>query len=688
MTLFVRLLDTPAEDKGRVLQRVAGSYRADSEEAVISIDATTFRALPDSPFLYYMPQPVLKLASEGSNLGAKRGAARQGFGAATRFHRLRWEVPEESIGEGKRFLHMAHGTPPRSFWKASDYVCMWGEAGREAKADVAHRYPYLKGNYGFKIQAEDYYGRPGLCYGKRTGHFTAQVLPAGHIFSFEGTAIHLETSVQDHWALLGIANSAPFRAWLNAACAQHKTYTYVNQAPLPRVIPERMGELALQGWLMAYSHGTASQTAHSFVAPAIVQAAGETLASRIEDWSRQVVEHDVRVAQNAREIDELALELYGIGEGQRLTRDAIAGAGGHGAEDEVDEGEAVVVDPLTLIESFLDWTLGVALGRFDVRIATGDIQLRPDPGPFDSLPLSSPGMLQGEQGLPAVGAPDGYGLDLPPHGVLVDDPGHPWDAVTRMERVVDLVSNLRGAEWIQEAEALLGRDLRDWLRRYGFERHLKRYSRRRRKAPLFWHFAPRSRTYGIWLYSPVATRDSIYRILNDYVNPKLKATERVLIELRHEGGDSPTTQQRRDLGSQEALVGDLRAFREELTRVATLWAPHRDDGVALNCAPLWRLFDHHRAWQKECKTKWGELAKGKYDWASWAMHLWPERVVGSCAKDRSIAIAHGLEEALWVEGDDGKWTPRDDGKERVVRLVEERRSPAIEAALDDFTKSG
>ena len=39
------------------------------------------------------------------------------------------------------------------------------------------------------------------------------------------------------------------------------------------------------------------------------------------------------------------------------------------------------------------------------------------------------------------------------------------------------------------------------------------------------------------------------------------------------------------------------------------------------------------------------------------MHLWPERVVPKCADDRSLAIAHGLENAFWEEDDDGKWQP-------------------------------
>ena len=75
--------------------------------------------------------------------------------------------------------------------------------------------------------------------------------------------------------------------------------------------------------------------------------------------------------------------------------------------------------------------------------------------------------------------------------------------------------------------------------------------------------------------------------------------------------------------------------------------PAMDDGVVLNAAPLWRLLGANRVWQREVKRKWTELSEGKYDWAQWAMHLWPERVVPKCATDRSLAIAHGLEDVLW-----------------------------------------
>ena len=99
-------------------------------------------------------------------------------------------------------------------------------------------------------------------------------------------------------------------------------------------------------------------------------------------------------------------------------------------------------------------------------------------------------------------------------------------------------------------------------------------------------------------------------------------------------------------------------------------------------APLWRLVPQHRAWQKELKAAWDSLCAGEYDWAHVAMHLWPERVVPKCATDRSLAIAHGLEEVFWEEDAKGKWAARKQPLTPVATLVAERTSPAVKVGSE------
>jgi hypothetical protein len=63
----------------------------------------------------------------------------------------------------------------------------------------------------------------------------------------------------------------------------------------------------------------------------------------------------------------------------------------------------------------------------------------------------------------------------------------------------------------------------------------------------------------------------------------------------------------------------------------------------ITASPLWKLFRLPK-WRKDLEACWKKLEAGEYDWAHLAYAIWPDRVKGACARDRSIAIAHGLEQ--------------------------------------------
>ena len=207
------------------------------------------------------------------------------------------------------------------------------------------------------------------------------------------------------------------------------------------------------------------------------------------------------------------------------------------------------------------------------------------------------------------------------------------------------------------------------------------YSKSRRKAPIYWQLATTSASYSVWLYIHAFTKDTLFRVQNDYAAPKLAHEERRLMTLANELRGNGTAAQRRELATQEAFVEELRAFVEEVKRVASLWNPNLDDGVVINFAPLWRLVPQHRAWQKELKATWDSLCSGDYDWAHLAMRLWPERVVPKCASDRSLAIAHGLEDAFWEQHTAGIWKERETLIWSIEEVVAKRSSAAVKAAL-------
>jgi hypothetical protein len=56
------------------------------------------------------------------------------------------------------------------------------------------------------------------------------------------------------------------------------------------------------------------------------------------------------------------------------------------------------------------------------------------------------------------------------------------------------------------------------------------------------------------------------------------------------------------------------------------------------------------------RDTWTNLEKGDYDWAHLAMEYWPDRVREKCKSNRSLAIAHNLEQ-LYESSNPGRRLP-------------------------------
>jgi len=268
-------------------------------------------------------------------------------------------------------------------------------------------------------------------------------------------------------------------------------------------------------------------------------------------------------------------------------------------------------------------------------------------------------------------------------GVLVDDPGIRQDVVAGIRAALTRRWGASGERVYEEVAEALSPDggLRKFICSHYFGLHVKDYSKSRRKAPIYWQLGTPSASYSIWVYIYRMSPDTLHVVLRDYVEPKLRFETERLAALRTEVGTSPTPSQRKDIEARESFVDELRVFRDEIHRVAPLWSPDFEDGVVINASFLHRLFTHTRSWQKECEKHWKKLKAGDYDWAQLAMRLWPERVVPKCTDDRSLAIAHGLEDVFWDEDEDGKWRPREVDGATVAQHVQQRTIPAIKEAL-------
>ena len=219
----------------------------------------------------------------------------------------------------------------------------------------------------------------------------------------------------------------------------------------------------------------------------------------------------------------------------------------------------------------------------------------------------------------------------------------------RVREVHDLLWKDKSHEIEQEACDILGvSDLQDYFRRPAgfFQDHLKRYSKSRRQAPIFWALSTESGSYTLWIYYQRLDDQILFKCVR-IIELKIKEVRGDIEQLHKEMDDTGNKKQRGDVEKLQDFYQELGDFRGELLRVAKFYKPDLNDGVIINAAPVWKLF-RLKKWQKSCKDCWDKLDAGEYDWSHMAMNLHPDQVHEKCKIDKSLAIAHGMEE-LYVE---------------------------------------
>jgi len=603
------------------------------------------RELPGGAMCFWLPPEVVAHFRRSPRLDPSVVDARIGLssGENARFYALVWEVPRAEIGRAKSWERLTNGGPYSPFYRDQFWVISWESNGRIVKQKA--RDAYVSETRTIKNQS--YYWRPALSFGKRTEDFTVQTLPADHIFTDEGHCLYFHNLVDAYW-ILAIVNSAFVAGLLNSIAGLHKTSGYVGSLPVPELTitsKAALTELAVQGCQgMRSVFCMIPETCH-FNAPLFCVHGGIEGALRFLHGVEEILNGCLE------SIERVVRSLYGLATSTR----ELTCARKVGAFEVFLDGSDERAAKRVVLNDFIGYSVGCVFGRWDLRLAVrgqGSARL---PDPFSPLPVCPPGMLQGPDGLPADQAPQGYPLRISWAGLLVDDPGfdgtrpHEEDVVRRARDVFRLVWGDRADAIEQEACELFGvSDLRDYFRKPTgfFADHLKRYSKSRRQAPIYWPLSTKSGSYTVWVYYHRLSDDTLHRIVNDFVGPKIAETEKRVAEAEAnlpQASGREAGRLRDAIEEGTTLRDELREMKDELLRVANLpYRPNLDDGVLITASPLWKLFRLPK-WRKDLEECWKALAAGEYDWAHLACSIWPERVREVCKKDRSIAIAHDLE---------------------------------------------
>jgi len=605
----------------------------------------SFAALPNQVIGYDFPELLLDIFVRFPALKVGGAKAHPGLQVKMdRYGRLRCEVKAADFAN-ERYINMYNGSLFCRFYTPSVDCVLWEKTGEMLKYHPSTRW-----------NNPSRYKCAGVGYGKRGDTLDAHVLSTNSIFTIEGLAVF--PSKREHFYYYLAILNAPLISWIiNYFCGQHKHAGYVDLIPVPPPCSgvefadlDRIAKLAID---KKTRFNACHEVSALFITPWHIVT---SLPERKEiSWISDTLCFQATEARALiADLEVYAENAYGLSESDRVWLRPYLQPHFNDSASPYEGDVSCQDDPTPCAANILSYAVGNAFGRWDIRYATGGLPPPELPDPFDALPVCPPGMIQNAEGLPAASndMSADYPLRISWPGILVEDENHKSkdgfceDIVARVREAIEVVWKDRAEAIEQEACDILGvKTLRDYFRRPAafFADHLKRYSKSRRQAPIYWPLSTKSGSYTLWLYYHRLTDQTLHTCLADFLDPKIRNVRSELDALTGlEGGGTR-------VGDLREFLDELKDLHDEIVSIIKLpWKPDLNDGVLITASPLWKLFRLPK-WQKDLKACWDELAKGDYDWAHLAHSIWPQRVEKACEKDRSIAIAHGLEHLCKIE---------------------------------------
>lgn len=648
-------------------QSISRAIAGEHDESTFYVHQRDFFRLDDAPFVYWISSDIIQKLSSMPSIDPTACDIRVGLQTNDdfRFLRLWYEVNPESIitpsfqgsseeirrdcidQSSKKKWAWYSKTDKSSAFQASIHVlAKWEKNGAEVKA-----YIESKGHVASKhVMSEDRYFTPGFSYMLRATRLVPYVVPTGVIPTAGRSQIYPFSGLED-WVLLLMGSNiatcvARFRGenFTQPKFQNSMVGSVPYFPPTPDLLAKGLDAISLQR-TRVIDRLSIDDSEIYFRSPAL----SSHLSSAYETDSAK----DTLLGNS---LESAIAAEYGLNQDDldAVTRDLFEAlrtkSAGIGEDDSDDSGDEVNEEtPSNYWHGLISYAVGCAFGRWDIREAFLDPSNQDTTNPFEPLPVIPHGALNSlERSQIYASHFNDHPVSFTVDGVLPAD-----SSVGKglLERVDDALAVLKIS--VDEKEDEITRDLecnsvQEYLlkpNRY-FSNHLKQYSKSRRRAPIYWPLSTSTGSYMIWLYYPDLSSQTLYSAINDFIEPKLKQVGADVTALRNKGS-ARTRDDEKQFEVLQAFELELIELRDTLLKLAPTYKPNHDDGVQISAAPLWPLF-RHKPWQKVLKDTWAKLEKGDYDWAHLAMNYWPDRVREKCKTDKSLAIAHGLED-LYIE---------------------------------------
>ena len=195
-------------------------------------------------------------------------------------------------------------------------------------------------------------------------------------------------------------------------------------------------------------------------------------------------------------------------------------------------------------------------------------------------------------------------------GIAVIDLGHNDDLPENIEEILIKVA---GEKNTNEIIKILGGDLRKFL---SYDFFLKHHIPMYKKRPVYWLLQTKNKNYSFYIYNQKINRDTLFKLIDKYIEPKEKLENLKLAELQNKAIKIEIGSEKRELLIQiekiDNFLQEIRDFKSNILEIiGSGYQTDIDDGVILNIAPLYKVIP----W-KEPEKYYKELKEGRYQWSS------------------------------------------------------------------------
>ena len=615
--VFMNVQDVNPEEKNENLQVLIRTYnRGEDAKWIYVAKSIDFTNLPNTTIGYYFEENTLYL----------------------------FKYPKffERGFDSKKGHDLSANIYPRLFYEVietDDFSLMYNGGGftlfyfpyRDATKFVED---IIRSDSGCNIRSLHLQRQGMIGFGKRGDILDAHILKKGMIFTREGIGLP-NISVTEGYATLSYLNSIISQYAINQYCGQHKGNGYVNLLPMPDYATcqsdiERIVKAIIAIKRKWFSLDETNLEYHGLIAQMHIDT---TIDAALNKMQEQLTADYTRYEELVKENDDLWMDLADIDRNSEF-RQTLNNYKSRRPYEELLSIDGAscqnVIDKKVMAQEIVMELMGMTFGRWNTAYAKGE-QAIPEFGDvFDALPFM-PVVSLDEAACPAQ-------LDVPTDGILTNNSDSSLCLASHVREVMHYLWADHADDMEYELCQLIGcKSLQAYLASPTgfFDYHFKRYTKSRRKAPIYWLLASEDGTMDYWVYYPKLSKNTLPQLII-----RLREQQEQLRTRLNAALAAHDRTQESQIRAEQEQVEDM---MDELNRIlAAGYVPNHDDGVPVTAAPLLHLAAS-RPWRVECEKNMELLEKGDYDWSHLAMSMYPARVTQKAKKDWCMALTHGLE---------------------------------------------